>query len=246
MSAIKTYNYTVRSYHTDAAGRLFVHQLFNFLQDAAHKHADGLGFGQQQLVTENLFWVLSRLSISIAGLPGQGDELVLSTWVKSVRGAISEREFLLTGNDQVLVRASSLWFCLAGDSHKPVRLPAHYARLMNIHAEYATGNGTRKVARPETPIAPGKGMPVVARYADIDMVDHINNATYVRWLMDEVAGSNQVQGIKSLHINYLDEGFLGDGFRVAHTITSPGTLVHEVFRERPDKVICRAMTTWQK
>ena len=69
MEAIQTYTYKIRSYHTDADGRLFVHQLLNFLQDAAHNHADGFGFGQMQLAEANLVWVLSRLTIEIDSLP---------------------------------------------------------------------------------------------------------------------------------------------------------------------------------
>ncbi len=245
MSPVQTYTYPVRAYHTDAEGRLFVHQLVNFLQDAAHNHADSLGFGQQQLVQENLFWVLSRLSVEIGPLPRQGEELCLSTWVKSIRGSVSEREFVLAKDGRVVARASSLWFCLAAGTHKPCRLPVHYAELMPVKPEYATTRGAEKV---KAPVEEGnkKGITVTARYTDIDTVDHINNATYVRWLTDGLyAAGYRPHQISRLAINYLSEGFLGEEYRVTEAAILSGKHLHEVVNTASGRVICRAVTCWQ-
>lgn len=247
MSAIQTYAYKISSYHTDDSGHLFIYQLFNFLQDAAHNHADGAGYGQKQLVDQDLFWVLSRLSIEISSLPKHGDEIIVSTWVNSIRGAISEREFSISHKGKLLINASSLWFSVAGGSHKPARVPKKYSDLMILNNTYATTAGSEKVVGADIGKARSEGAHFTARYSDIDMVDHVNNATYVRWMMDEISEAcQQKKSIKKLSINYLGECFMGDELKVNHFKESQTSLVHEVFDLRTANVICRAQSEWKQ
>ena len=247
MPAIQTYTYKISSFHTDASGKLFVHQLLNFLQDAAHNHADGFGFGQRQLVDHDLFWVLSRLTIEMSSLPNYGDEIKLSTWVKSIHGSISEREFSISRGDEILVNASSLWFCLSGQSHKPARLPVEYSNLMEINDTYATANGSEKVAEPGAGRDKSAGIKVIARFSDIDMVDHVNNATYARWMMDEISPEyQQKHNFKKLNINYLGECFLGDKLNINHDSITHSDILHEVINISSSNVICRAQSAWHK
>jgi acyl-ACP thioesterase len=245
MSAIQTYTYKIRSYHTGASGKLFIHQVLNFLQDAAHNHADGTGFGQKQLAEQNLVWVLSRMVIEINFLPKRGDSLVLSTWVKSIRGSISEREFSIKRGQEVLIEASSLWFCLSAVTNKPVRLPADFKKLMAPHQVYATKEGTGKIvdASGSTELQIGKTF--VARFSDIDIVDHVNNATYVRWVVDELWASDTTKmNIKKIMINYLGQCFLGDKVKVSHDHRSDSVLTHTVVNLKTNLRICRMQSEW--
>ena len=246
MTAVQTYRYTIRSYQTDDKGQLFIHQLFNLLQDAAHKHADGIGFGQRQLVEENLFWVLSRLSLEIVKIPKVGDDVHLSTWVKSIRGAVSEREFSISIGDEIIINASSLWFSLSGENHKPTRLPTTYSDLMIINDEYAHDGGSVKVIEDINENNQSSGQKLTVQHSDIDMVEHVNNATYVRWIMDELYDQPPLnKQLVSLHINYLGECFHGETVNVYHLLKNVTSISHEVANEATGKVICRANTKWQ-
>ena len=245
MPAKKSFTYPIRSYHADANGRLFVHQLFNFLQDTAHQHADGLGFGHQQLIEQDLFWVLSRLTIEVTSLPVQGDEIQLTTWVKSIRGSVSEREFILSLNDQVLVKASSLWFCLSAKTHKPTRVPAEYLSLMVPDDNYATSGGTEKIVTAAKEHERETGNLVTARYSDTDMVNHVNNAVYIRWALDcfdvEHFNSHYLTG---LSVNYLNECFAGEELRVYWWQLTADDFIHELVNEGKGEIICRVKTIW--
>ena len=246
MTAVQTYSYTIRSYQTDDKGHLFIHQLFNLLQDAAHKHADGIGFGQRQLVEQNLFWVLSRLSLEIVKIPNVGDEVYLSTWVKSIRGAVSEREFSISIGDEIIINASSLWFSLSGENHKPTRLPTKYSDLMIINDEYTHEGGSVKVIEDINYNKQGSGQKLVVQHSDIDMVEHVNNATYVRWIMDELYDKSHLnKQLINMDINYLGECFRGETVNVYHLLKDETSLSHEVANEVTGKVICRANTKWQ-
>lgn len=243
MVAVQTYTYTIRSYQTDDTGHLFIQQLFNLLQDAAHKHADGIGFGQRQLEKHNLFWVLSRLSLEIVKIPNVGDEVYLSTWVKSIRGAVSEREFSISIGDQIIINASSLWFSLSGENHKPTRLPTTYSDLMIINDEYAHKGGSVKVIEDVADNKQSSGQNLVVQHSDIDMVEHVNNATYVRWIMDELFDkTSPKKQLVGMDINYLGECFHGETVKVYHLLKNESSLSHEVANEVTGKVI---NTKWQ-
>ena len=199
------------------------------------------------MINYDLFWVLSRLTIEISSLPKHGDEIILATWVKSIRGSISEREFSITHGEEILVNASSLWFCLSGQSHKPARLPEEYCNLMVIKDSYATTSGSEKVAEQTAESNRSEGIYENARYSDIDMVDHVNNATYARWMMDEIPVELQRPNIlKKMNINYLGECFLGDKVKVHHTVINKSNFLHEVVNSNGDKVICRMHSLWEE
>jgi medium-chain acyl-[acyl-carrier-protein] hydrolase len=244
MSAIETYSYKIRSYHTDGSGVIFIHQLLNFLQDAAHNHADGFGFGQKQLAEFDLVWVLSRLNIEIGSLPRHGETIELSTWVKSIRGSISEREFRIEQGGSLLVSASSLWFCLSSKSHKPVRLQASLVNIMKPYDTYATVEGTIKIGEVGPERVEAKHFE--AQYSDIDMVDHVNNATYARWGIDELQKSFlSEKQISKLIINYNDQCFLGDSVEASHSSLDKDGLYHEINNTSSGSTLCRMRSYWE-
>jgi hypothetical protein len=60
--------YQIRSYEVDCHHRLSVLSIFNFMQEAASRHAEALGVSIQQLLSENYTWLLSRLKIKIESI----------------------------------------------------------------------------------------------------------------------------------------------------------------------------------
>jgi acyl-ACP thioesterase len=118
--------------------------------------------------------------------------------------------------------------------------------MMEIKDSYATAGGAEKVVGPDTPSDKTDGIYITARYSDIDMVDHVNNASYVRWLMDDMPHKyQQKHSLKKLNINYLNEGFLGDKLKVVQTTNTDAMLIHEILNTDTEKVICRMNSFWQ-
>jgi acyl-ACP thioesterase len=241
---IGKYEYDIRSYHTDASGRLFLHHLFNLLQDVAHNHANGLGFGMPQLLEKDMFWVLSRITVHVVELPKHEDRVEISTWVKSIHGVKSEREFSIRCNSKEIITASSLWFCLTATTHRPAPIPEAFKGLMIVNDIYAVPNGATKVNSVLENHEVSKGIKVTAFNSDIDMVDHVNNATYVRWIMDEARINYPTNSIKEFTINYLSEVFLGQEITINHCQSAPNQVTTSVIREADNKTICRAVIEW--
>jgi medium-chain acyl-[acyl-carrier-protein] hydrolase len=240
MQPIAEYKYLIRSYQTDSNRRLFIHQLFNLLQDVAHRHADGLGFGMPQLLDQGLFWVLSRLTVQIERLPKHEDEVIISTWVKGSSGVKSEREFTIALNDQIIIRASSLWFCLAAANHRPVAIPETLIIRMQPHDVYGVNDGAKKLSALPKDEPMTEGMHIEAQDSDIDMVKHVNNAVYVRWIIDETRRTYPSAAIKELTINYLNEAYRGEQVVVSHIKEQEDVLAHQIIKHKDQSLVCRS------
>lgn len=243
IALVRSYNYKIRSFHVDNRGHLFLHHLFNLLQDVAHTDANSLGFGTPQLMGKGRFWVLSRLTLEILELPTVNSEVVIKTWVKSVSEVRSEREFTVEVDEKQLIRVSTMWFCLAAKDHRPAPIPGKELLEQVANNEYAVVGGARKVRAING--NPSEGILLIARPSDIDLVNHVNNAAYVRWLMDEAYLAMPENEIASFTINYRNEVFLGDEVHVRHKIVEDRMLVQEVVARDSDKTVCLAETVYK-
>ena len=72
--------YRVHVYETGPDGKLNLYSLFNYMQDIASDHAEKLGFGRNDLMRDNRFWVLSRMYAVFHKLPLWGNSLIMKTW----------------------------------------------------------------------------------------------------------------------------------------------------------------------
>ena len=105
--------YQVRSYEVDCHHRLSILSIFNFMQEAASRHAEALGVSIQQLLSENFTWLLSRLKIKIISLPVWKDQIQISTWPSGTQRLFALRDFEIRDKDnQAFAAAVSAWLVL--------------------------------------------------------------------------------------------------------------------------------------
>jgi medium-chain acyl-[acyl-carrier-protein] hydrolase len=76
--------YKLRTFDVDLTNHVKISSIFNFMQESAANSADSLGFGYDQLIDEQLFWVLSRTKIEFNSLPSLGDEIRIETWPRGL------------------------------------------------------------------------------------------------------------------------------------------------------------------
>ena len=69
--------YRIHVYETGPDGKLNLCSLFNYMQDIASDHAVELGFGRDDLMRDNRFWVLSRMYAEINHWPLWGETIFL-------------------------------------------------------------------------------------------------------------------------------------------------------------------------
>lgn len=197
-------DFEVRSYQVDPDGKLSLTALSNLFQEIAWRHADSADFGRT-LQEQHLSWILARITITCENLPSWGDSIKVFTAGRGVDKLFAFREFLITDPEgDILARAMSSWV------------------LMNVV--------TKRIFRPENALPPElfdpkekpewkpekirlqgillKSEKVKVRYSDLDLNNHVNNTSYVRWV-ENILRENDCQTLPFL-INYLAECTMGD------------------------------------
>ncbi len=194
----------IKSYHVDRDGKLSTVQVFNFLQEAAFRHSVIGKFGQPDLDELGLVWVLSRMKVEFYTEALLGEEVEINSWVRSINGALSERDFEIFKNGTLLIRATSLWVCLDMKSLKPTRIPPVICDKMVVLNSDSVSLSTAKIPSLQG-VVPSSTY--VVQPSDIDMVNHTNNVVYLRIIMDRLNAKSKV---KKINLNYLNQSFEGD------------------------------------
>lgn len=241
--------YLVSSYEVDARGMMPLPTLGKFMQETAYHHANHLDFGYDQLKEQGLFWVLSRLLISIDKYPRWGDKIRVSTWPSGVEGLIAYRDFkVLDVQGNRIGAAGSAWLMLDSERHRPQR-PELLKERNGLFPTERTLD--RRPAKIPSLTEPKEGMFFPVRYSDLDLYDHVNNAKYMQWILDsypeELLRRNE---IALFEINFLAEAKMGDEVaihteRIESPISSAISFRHSIKRKSDARDICLAEVIWR-
>ncbi len=203
MDHLKT-KFTIYSFQTDFRGNAKIVSLCDYLQEAANSHALELGFSPKDLLEKGMFWALYRFSVRIFTYPIAGDSIVINTWVSSMKGPFSEREFeLCDSRGNLIGEASTLWFAVNNITRKP-------QTIGNIGKSKMLAMGAKKMLGKPSKVKPISGArkigTVQSNYSLLDENYHINNVRYIELLLSAIPLSKFREfEIMSIDINYLNE-----------------------------------------
>ena len=225
----------------DRKGRISIPYLCSLLQETATMHANELGWGYADLKAEGLQWVLSRQWVRVESLPRWLETVRVETWPSGRSALTWARDYrVLNGGGDLIGVATSLWFVMDRKTRRP--RPAPFGADMDLSSAEKVREGDLK-ALPEAD-APEKSGSVVAGYHDIDFHAHVNNVRYLKWILDSLDPDfldERVLG--ELEINFLAEGFLGDGLDV-FSGGSGNTRDMSLMRRSDGTELCRMKASW--
>lgn len=196
--------FEVGSFQVHPDGKLRMNSLADFFQEVAWRHADSADFGRN-LLENNLSWVLARFDIKGENLPSWGEAIRVHTAGRGVDKLFAFREFLITNpKGEPLATAMSSWVLLNTQTkklHRPDEVLPAELFVPNLKPDW----------QPDRIRVSGKLLieeELKVRFSDLDLNNHVNNTTYIRWVEDLC----KVHQIDSSHllINYLAECVLGD------------------------------------
>jgi len=239
--------YQIRSYEVDCHHRLAVLAIFNFMQEAASRHAEALGVSIQQLLSENYTWLLSRLKIKIASFPVWQDQIRISTWPSGAQRLFALRDFEIRDKaNQTVAAAVSAWLVLDVQKRRPVRIGPFVERLKPLEGDHILPDDLDKLPGLEYRTHEKK---FVVRYRDLDINQHVNNVSFVEWLVESIpVRFLNASVLAELEINFLAEAFYKDHILAAcHPQDSPDTeFHHSLIRQQDGQELVRARTVWRK
>jgi acyl-ACP thioesterase len=246
MQSVWRFSTHVRSYEGDRSGVLKPQALLNYFEEAAQQHARELGFGYEDILRENRFWILSRLKVRIHRPPVWGDAITVETWPKSVHRLFALRDFNLyldspanrsvtDGNGaEPIVQATSAWLLMDGNSERPLR-PEKYlpeGPLRENAAYNAISDPPDKIAALEDRERRISDQ-VRVRFSDVDVNDHVNNSVYLRWLDDAIRTERHDLQLAAVELNFLKEASAGMDLRIHSSGENPVTMEVRTDHEEP-------------
>jgi medium-chain acyl-[acyl-carrier-protein] hydrolase len=175
-------NFTVTSAETDMYARLRLGAMVNYLIQAASDSADRLGFGYGSIRRQNLFWVLSRLTIEIFRPLRWHENVEVETWPKNVERVLYLRDFILRDSEsEIIARATSGWLAIDLESRR-------IKKIEGIEADYFTHlkdkHALSDLPGKLHPADGGEKFEICAGYFDIDLNGHVTTTRYIDWMMD--------------------------------------------------------------
>lgn len=208
MSPIETFqfhrDFEIGSFQVNPNGKLRLKDLADLFQEVAWRHADSGDFGRT-LQKENRMWVLSRLEIKVNQMPVWGEEVRVFTAGRGVEGLFAFREFLMVNSkEEELASGMSSWVLLDTETKRIIKpetvLPSELFQINQKPDWIPERHRIRDLGE--------NAFAISVQHSDLDLQNHVNNTSYIRWIEDGVFENGK--GIQFLSINYLAECFLGD------------------------------------
>ena len=226
-------SFKVRTYECGVDGRIRLHTLMQYLQEAASGHAEELSFGHERMRRIGGYWALSNMRIEIEELPRWNDEVTIRTWPSGYGRVTATREFVGIGRSGgELFRAGSEWMILDKARGRPKNLTHLDPGLPG--AEVKAIPGQLKRLQPQAGY--NQGGRINVSYSSIDLNGHVNNTEYVRWGVDALHRTLKPEGkISGLHVTYLAEVFEGEGVDVL--VCGGGIGRFDVLGRKPEEEI---------
>jgi acyl-ACP thioesterase len=168
----RTYTGTRRARFGDLSpgGRLRLDAIARYLQDVSSDDTTDAG------LADDVAWVVRRLVLEVEASPRFREPLELTTWCSGTGSRWAERRVSIAGADGARIEAAVLWVHVDVDSGRPIPLDQDF---WDLYAEAAQGRTVRvRLGHPTVVAADARRVPWTVRFADFDLLGHVNNAVY--------------------------------------------------------------------
>ncbi len=234
----------IQSYQTDQYGKSSICSLFHLMLEAAWAHAKVMDWGYDQLQSQHMFWVLSRMYVHIEKYPSWQDKITLNTWSAGTDGMYAYREFILVNEQgETLLTANTAWLILNVTSKKII--------LLRDYKETFPRFKGNSVCREPQRLRPHKHYPELSfspvLFSDLDINKHFNSVKSLERVLDHfgIDFLNQFEP-ESIEINYLKEGLAGDRLAVSTEKSEENAYLSSIVRESDLSDISTMKTTWRR
>ncbi|KAA8543509.1 hypothetical protein F0562_020996 [Nyssa sinensis] len=240
--------FIVRCYEVGINKTATVETIANLLQEVGCNHAQSVGFSTDGFATThtmrklNLIWVTARMHIEIYKYPAWSDVVEIETWCQGEGRIGTRRDWILKDDatGEVIGRATSKWVMMNQDTRRLQRVNDdvrdEYLIFCPIEPRLAfpeaNNNSLRKISKLEDP-SQYSTLGLVPRRADLDMNQHVNNVTYIGWVLEsmpqEIIDTHELQTItldyrrECQHDDLVDSLTSPEQFEDAAVLELPGT-----------------------
>lgn len=233
----------IKSYHTNQYAKASIVSLFNILIEAAWAHAQVMDWGYDNLKSNNLFWVLSRIYFQVEKYPAWQDKITLNTWSAGTDGIYAYREYIVENDrGEIFLRASTAWLILDMETRKIFRL----SDLRATFPKRIDFSACRNPKRIKPNLHPENLHFYPVLFSELDINQHFNSVKYLERVLDDfgIEFLNNFEPAE-LEVNYLKEGQAGDWIAVTRSQISENEFLNCLVRESDGADLCAMRIVWR-
>ncbi|MCR5261989.1 MAG: hypothetical protein K6C94_09155 [Candidatus Gastranaerophilales bacterium] len=170
--------YEIKFHETDCLNRLKEPVLLNFLQDIAAVNAEENGFGYSKIQDKEIGWFLTKYHIKLFETLKNNGKIYIDTESKGSVRINCIRDFdIYNSEDKKIGEATSSWVLTDLETGKLVLPSDIFDNLPPADKEHLRSNF------PKVPMPAREDFKqeFTARYNEIDVNRHVNNAVYLTW-----------------------------------------------------------------
>ncbi|XAR60950.1 Oleoyl-[acyl-carrier-protein] hydrolase [Bertholletia excelsa] len=206
--------FIVRCYEVGINKTATVETIANLLQEVGSNHAQSVGFSTDGFATTptmrklHLIWVTARMHIEVYKYPAWSDVVEIETWCQGEGRIGTRRDWILKdyATGEVIGRATSKWVMMNQDTRRLQKVSDDVREEYLIYCpreprfSFPEENNAslKKISKLEDP-AQYSRLGLVPRRADLDMNQHVNNVTYIGWVLEsmpqEIIDTHELQTI---------------------------------------------------
>ena len=195
---------TIPNYICDQYDHISLWGLARLFQESAGHHAETAGMGFRQLIDRGKAWVLCRMYYVIDRMPKESETVTVRTWSRGTDGLFAFRDFQLIDSQGVAATCSSYWVIIDFDTRRAVRIRDYWAAI-STHPDCATDR--EQLDRLRIPKNAEENL--VAQFpvkpSMLDHTFHVNNAEYIKWIMDNLPAGAPHNAPYRFSIEFLNE-----------------------------------------
>lgn len=187
--------------------------------EIATLHANHLNIGYANMDSENLGWVLSRLTIEMNRYPKVNEHYTITTWIESWNRHFSERNFeICDANGQPIGYVRTVWMVINTITHENAGTDALSLDTMLISQKECPIAKQAKLR----PVEDSNPVAYTFRYTDIDFYRHVNTVRHIELLLNTFSISEfDNMKISRFEIAFMQEGKFGETIHIhSHTSSS--------------------------
>ena len=198
----------IRYSEVDEHGLLRPESLINYFQDCSTFQSEDGHVGIRYLVDRHYAWVVNYWQIEVRRYPVLGERVITATNPYELRGFMGLRNFSMDSADgERLAEANSVWSLINLDKMVPVIVPPEMSRVYELGEKFSDMEYLpRKILLPKDAV-PQRVSRIEVGESHLDSNHHLNNAQYVRFVMQLVPKEQIVCGMR---VEYKKQALLGD------------------------------------
>lgn len=204
------------SSYFDANDNVSLKSVLNIFQDVASHHGEQIGVGYQEMLSKNLYWVISRIKFDIIKMPLPNQEVIVETWPHEKGRVDFDRDMKITSeNGETLIIGTSKW-CVISTTTRTLERTDNVIYTGNCINEFNYQDKFTKINFPNLPFE--NKFNYIVKFSDLDHNKHMNNTNYANL----IANAINKKVVKHFEINFLNECSFNDEIIVSSLNTENG------------------------